>query len=53
MPGREIAIIALFVVTYLLIIRFYHRKSYVVWGSVLILLLSAILTPLRSEEHTS
>jgi len=50
MPGREIAIIALFVVTYLLIIRFYHRKSYVVWGSVLILLLSAILTPLQALE---
>jgi Na+/H+ antiporter NhaD/arsenite permease-like protein len=41
-------VVALFILTYILIVFFYHKKTYFVWATSLIVLLLGVLTPLEA-----
>jgi Na+/H+ antiporter NhaD/arsenite permease-like protein len=41
-------VVALFILTYILIVFFYHKKTYFVWATSLIILLLGVLTPLEA-----
>ena len=42
------AVMLLFVITYILIVKFYHKKTYIIWSAILLLLIVGVITPFEA-----